>query len=142
MKKESIVYDLKDFNRELHNKICARIKDLDVDTSPLHGRILKYLVESNGDVCQKDIEKILSRNKSTTSEVLDIMEKKNLIKRVVADDSRRKNIVITSKGREELEIVEKDRASVEKILLDGISDEDYQQFKRFLNKVKKNIERI
>ena len=101
-----------------------------------------YLSNASGEVCQKDIEKILNRNKSTTSEVLDTMEKNGLIKRETANDSRKKNILITSKGREELEVVSSDREFVEKELMDGISNEEYQQFKRFLNKIKKNLERI
>ncbi len=126
----------------LHKKISARLKDLNVDSSPLQGRILMYLSNASGEVCQKDIEKILNRNKSTTSEVLDTMEKNGLIKRETANDSRKKNILITSKGREELEVVSSDREFVEKELMDGISNEEYQQFKRFLNKIKKNLERI
>ncbi len=142
LEKNSIMYDFKDFNCELFKKINARLKELDIDTSPLHGRILHYLEETSGDVCQKDIETILNRNKSTTSEVLDTMEKNKLIRREVATDSRKKNIIITDKGRKEVEVVEKDREFVEQALLDGISDEEYQQFRRFLNKVKRNLERI
>ena len=52
--------------------------------------------EKNIDTFQKDIEKEFSINRSTTSEMIKLMCKKGMIKRVaVSHDARLKKIVLT-----------------------------------------------
>lgn len=77
------------------------------------------------------------------SAVLNTMEKNELIVRVGSeDDSRMKIIKLTDKSRKIADILRKDKEAIDALLNLDISSEEYAEFNRILNKIKKNIERI
>ena len=64
--------------------------------------ILGYIYENqnNKDIYQKDIEKLLNIRRSTTTEILNVMEKKDFVKRIESpSDKRQKIIVLSKKGK-------------------------------------------
>lgn len=107
-----------------------------------HSYILGYLYDnSNKDIFQKDIEKIFSIRRSTATEILNIMEKNDLIKRLPCkEDSRKKKIVLTEKG----EKIQKETISkinqFEKKLKSNLTQEELTKFFNTLDKIKSNIE--
>lgn len=143
MHNSSLMLELNEVNLNIFKKIAARYKELGLDVTPVHSRIIMYLYDSNGEVCQKDIERFVSCNKSTISAVLNTMEKNNLIVRVDSSlDSRMKIIKLTEKSMNVADILREDKEKIDKIISSDISQEEYVEFNRILNKIKKNIERI
>ena len=60
--------------------------------------VLSY-INSNKEIYQKDIEKRFSIRRSTATEILNLMEKRNLIKRIPSKIDKRINIIeITEEG--------------------------------------------
>lgn len=107
--------------------------------------ILIYVAknQSKKDILQKDIEKILNIRRSTTTEILQIMERENLIKRIaVLDDKRLKKIILSDKGLNYVKQFEKKIKQVEKYLLNNISEEEQEQFFKILEKIKTNLNNI
>ncbi len=139
----SLLEDLKEVNLRIFKVIANRYKKMGIAVTPVHSRIIIFLYHNTIAICQKDIEKFISCNKSTISAVLHTMEKNQLIVRVGAeDDLRRKNILLTDKSLEIARVLEKDKYNIENILESGIDEEEYDIFCRVLNKINNNLERI
>ena len=107
------------------------------------GKVLNYvLVESvHHSVYQKDLEKEFGLRPSTVTEMLNALEKKELIARIADEqDGRYKKIVFTEKA-----LVMKDRIcqeveGTEALLLQGISPEEQREFMRIAGKMLQNLE--
>ena len=87
------------FARNLEAKV--REKGID-ELTLMHGWIIRYLIENQDkDIYQKDIEKHCSIGRSTVTNILQLMEKKGLIRReAVPNDARLKKVMLTQKGLE------------------------------------------
>ena len=71
------------------------------------------------------------------------MEKNDYIKRSEAEyDSRKKLIVLTDKSRDVIKILKKNFDSIAFKVLDGISDEEFKQYKIILDKMERNIDEL
>lgn len=103
--------------------------------------IMGYLAHNTDhDVYQRELETELNIGKSTLSEVLHLMEKNDLVKRVAAEkDGRCKKIVMTDKARKIDSIISKNIVETERKLREGIPDADYEVFIRTIKKMISNI---
>ncbi len=143
MQNSSIMVEFNEVNMEIFKKVSARYKELGLDVTPVHSRIIMFLYDSDRLVCQKDIERFVSCNKSTMSSILNTMEKKDLIIRVdSSEDSRMKIIKLTDKSKKIADVLRNDKEKIDELLNLNISEEEYAEFNRILNKIRKNIERI
>ena len=116
-------------------------KRLDNNLTNIHISILCYIKRNNNtNVYQKDIEDFLNIRRSTTTEILNVMEKNNLIKRVDSSlDKRKKIIVLSQKGNIYVKKFKEILEDVEKILFLKISEEEQKQLVHILYKIRKNI---
>lgn len=143
MQNSSIMHKLKEVDLEIFKAVSARYKNLGLDVTPVQSRIIMFLYDSDISICQRDIEKFVSCNKSTMSAVLNTMEKNELIVRKgSSSDSRRKIIELTDKSINVANILMNDRKKMNKILSAGIIEEEYVIFTNILEKIKKNLERL
>lgn len=107
--------------------------------------ILGFIKENqnNKDIYQKDIENLLNVRRSTTTEILNVMERKNLVERIdSSSDKRKKIIVLSSKGREYVNEFDKTILAVEEGILKGISKEEQDEFFSILEKIKNNLDNL
>ncbi|MGM9878871.1 MAG: MarR family winged helix-turn-helix transcriptional regulator [Bacilli bacterium] len=107
--------------------------------------ILGYIQknEKHKKIYQKDIENILNIRRSTTTEILNVMEKNDLLKRIESiDDKRKKIIILSNKGIEYVKEFEKTISKVEKEILKDISKEEQENFFYVLEKIKKNLDNL
>lgn len=143
MEKVSLIHEIKKINGDIFKAISNRYKNLNIEITPMHAKIIMTLYKSNEPLCQKDLEGPISCNKSTMSSIISTMEKNGLLTRKVSDaDSRINYLVLTSKGLEIVDFLKEDRAYTEKVLTDGISDDEYTTFFKVVDKIRNNIERI
>lgn len=143
MEKLSLIYEIKKVNGDMFRGISKRYKRLNVDITPVQAKILLSLYRSDKLLCQKDLEKPLSCNKSTLSSVISTMEKNGLLSRQVSEnDSRINYLVLTDKGLKMIDFLKEDRAYTEEILTEGITELEYTTFMQVVGKIRKNIERI
>ena len=101
------------FARNLEAKV--REKGID-ELTLMHGWIIRYLIENQDkDIYQKDIEKHCSIGRSTVTNILQLMEKKGLIRReAVPNDARLKKVMLTQKGLESHEGIAENGFAVSK----------------------------
>ena len=99
------------------------------------------LRDSEGkDTFQKDIEEEFSINRSTTSEMLTLMSKRKLIKRVPVDyDGRLKKIVLTQKSLEIHEWINQTMIQLHEKLTNGLSSEEIEIFMDVIDKMIHNL---
>lgn len=143
MEKLSLIYEIKKVNGDMFRGISNRYKRLNVEITPVQAKILLSLYRSDKLLCQKDLEKPLSCNKSTLSSVISTMEKNDLLSRQVSEnDSRINYLVLTNKGLKMIDFLKEDRAYTEEILTEGITEFEYTTFMQVVGKIRKNIERI
>lgn len=85
------------------------------------GMVLRLLYVSKTPIYQKDIEKELYIRRSTATNILNIMEQRELIKREQnKEDARKKRIIITEKGKK-------------------LEQENYCKIEQVENKIKSNL---
>lgn len=107
--------------------------------------ILRFLYENKDkkDIFQKDIEKFLDIRRSTTTEILNVMERNNLLERVDSlSDKRQKMIVLSEKGTKYLKDFEKIVLKTEKEILNNVSQEEKYIFFNVLEKIKNNLNNL
>lgn len=107
------------------------------------GKILNYvLVESEAhSVYQKDLEREFGLRSSTVTEMLNALEQKKLIQRVSDEwDGRYKKIVFTEKARSMKDRIRQEVEETEHLLLQGITEQEKQEFLRIAGKMLQNLE--
>ena len=104
--------------------------------------ILSYLAKNEDKpIYQKDIEKRFSITRSTTSNVLSLMEKKDLIKRMpVKNDKRLKEIVLTENARKLHAEIVKEIEHFESTMRKGFTDSEMDSLLDYIERIKTNLE--
>ena len=108
----------------------------------MHMWMLHYLyLNKDKDIFQKDFENEFTIRRSTASNILGLMEKRKLIKRVsVKTDARLKKIVLTENGQKLHDEFGKVIEANEKVYQKGISKKDLEVFFKVSEQIKKNVE--
>ena len=109
--------------------------------TPTQMYIISYILKSpEGEVEQKDLEKVLNLRRATVSGVLHTMEKNDLIVRITNElDTRKKKIRLNPKAEEIFCENRKNFEKLEKIVRKDIEEEDLEVFFRVVEKMKQNI---
>ncbi len=142
METKSIMLDLKKTNKKIMKMLSSRYKDMKLDITPNQSKILMYIYENN-EVTSNDIGSFIHSNKSTLSKVLNNLEKNGYIEREESkNDTRKKIVKLTGKSLNIVKVLESDAKDVSKELMINISKDEYDTFKRVLDKVENNIERM
>ena len=131
---------------QISNRLRRRSRAVQeaIGISGAKGNILNYiLVESEThSVYQKEIEQEFGLRPSTATEVLKNLEKDGLICRVPEEqDGRYKKIIFTEKAEAIRETLKNEIEGSENLLLEGISEEEKQEFLRIAQKMLENLDR-
>jgi len=147
MKEEKILYKLKSIEKTIARILIQNDNNLKekVDNNsfltPTQIQIIEYILEhKNKSIYQRDLEKVLNLRRATVSGVLKTMEKNNLIERekdVV--DGRNKRIILNPLKEEIFLKREKELLEIEKIILNGITSDELNNFMLVLDKIKNNL---
>lgn len=92
----------------------------------------------NNDICQRDLSKLILKDRSNTGRILNILEENGFIKRNIETKCKRlvKKIYITDKGKE---IIEKYHPKVKQEfaeVFENITDEEFANLRESLTKLK------
>lgn len=89
---------------------------------------------------QQQISELIDRDKTSTTRFIDILESKNLVRRVPDDkDRRQKLIYLTRKGQEKCQEFMSVAIDIESELIKGISKTDLHTCKKVLMMINQNI---
>ena len=142
-KTKNIAFEIKMLDNMLKRKIItdAKAAKIPLNLSPVQIKICHYLlVHQNEMVYQKDIEKLIESRRSTTSGILNTMEKNNLIKRVSSSkDARTKQILLTDDSKKLSSLMIAQKENLEQQLRESITEQELEVFFQVTEKIKKNI---
>lgn len=105
--------------------------------------LLFNIKREGDDIIQKEMADIMGKDPSSMLRMIDSLEKKELIKRVVDVNDRRKNkILITQKGEKTIEQYLKIEIELSNELINDIPASDLEAFHRVINHIKNKAEKM
>lgn len=131
--------------KQLYHIIERDIDDSLSDKSGLtkaQGGIIHFIMSSDRDIFQKDIEEEFKIRRSTVSVLLSSMEKNGYIRRESVDsDARLRKIVPTEKALSDHRKIHGFLEKYDEELREDISDEELDAFFNVIDKIRHNIEK-
>ncbi len=127
---------------KLANKLRRKLETFRVEGefSGTQGKVLQFLLTTDRDIFQKDIEEEYSVRAASASQLLAKMEQNGLIQRESVDyDSRLKKIVLTDKAMQYKDEVIVKLGSLERELTSGIDAKDMAAFYRVMDQMMENM---
>jgi DNA-binding MarR family transcriptional regulator len=101
--------------------------------------VILQVLRSNASIIQQDLANHLQRDKSIIVRQIEGLLEKELVKRLLnSDDKRKKNLVLTEKGSSLLNQIQKIGSEVTKNLLYGVSETEFEIFRKVLSKIQEN----
>ena len=143
--KQSLGNQLRVLNNSIRQASCMRAKEeLNQNITMMQMGIMGHLLKhQNTPVFQKDIEEHIEIGKSTLSEVINVMEKNGLLKRVPSkSDGRYRELVLTEQGREIGRLFAGGVMRFNEQLCEGISDEELKICLDILERMTENVKNI
>ncbi|HDP6074884.1 TPA: multidrug efflux transporter transcriptional repressor MepR [Staphylococcus aureus] len=127
-------------SHEMKQKADQKLEQFDITNE--QGHTLGYLYAHQQDgLAQNDIAKALQRTGPTVSNLLRNLERKKLIYRYVdAQDTRRKNIGLTTSGIKLVEAFTSIFDEMEQTLVSQLSEEENEQMKANLTKMLSSLQ--
>lgn len=95
----------------------------------------------HNDICQRDISKIVLKDRSNTGRILNILEENGFVSRTLESKSNRpvKKVYITQKGKNIVEeTIPKLKVAFHEVFED-ISDKEFEDLRETLSKIKHNL---
>ena len=105
--------------------------------------LLHSIYAKENDVIQQDMATFLGKDKSGILRIIDSLEEKKLVRRVVDTDDRRKKILmVTKKGEKIIELGLKIEFELMEELQQGLSKSDIDTFYKVVNHIRSNAEKL
>ena len=138
------LYDLSRLiKKEYHQSISSFTTDKHKELITTNNAEIMAFLRANKekDIHPKDIEKVLGIKPSTTTEILNIMENKDLIKKTPSeDDARYKIISLTDKGKVIFRESANQIYSFEHKVKSLFNDEELNNLQEYIGRIKNSLE--
>lgn len=139
-KNKRIGFLLERTTRNAKLSFTKAFKKLEVDITPEQWIVIDT-VNKNGTMSQKSIGQLSFKNAPTISRIIDNLVKKGLVDRVEEKGDRRKtSISITASGANLIDHCHNEVDKLRKLSWVGLTDSDYVDFTRILDKIFENFE--
>ncbi|MNB98556.1 transcriptional regulator SlyA [compost metagenome] len=124
---------------KIQNMANNRLSELGLNAQ--QGQMMGYIFEhQDKGVIQKDLADHFGRKGATITSMLQGLEKKGYIKRVIPkDNERQKNIYLLKKGTDLVEEFKDIFLGVEKSITQGLTEAESETFMKLLIKVKETM---
>jgi DNA-binding MarR family transcriptional regulator len=117
-----------------------KFKELGFNITVDQWLILKNLYGTKG-MKQNQLADLVFKDNPTLTRMIDLLCKKGLTQRVIHPDDRRSFIVsLTREGHKKVEQLKPKLKDVRAKAWDGLSEKDFNQFKKILNTIYRNLE--
>lgn len=139
--KDAIGYRIRLIHNQVRRQMEAKREANEGKLTGMQHWTLHYLKErQDAEVCQRDLEEAFSVSRATVSNMLQIMERDNLVERVsVERDARLKKLVLTEKAQRMLERSCRDVAEMEQTIIAGMTEREVEQLKGYLDRIMENL---
>lgn len=141
----AIGHEIKTLSHLITRECDAIFKERGVDNATgMHAMIVKFLLENKDKhIYQRDIEAQFEITRSTVTNILQLMEKKEYITRTDSkSDARMKRLELTEKGIELASRVDQIFFDFETILRTDIDETEINSFINTIQKIKGNLGEI
>ncbi len=141
-RENTIGYKIRLIHNQIHRRMEAgRRADECKELTGMQRWMLSFLKEhQEEEIDQRDIEVAFSISRATASNMLSSMERKALIERVaVSHDARLKRLILTGRAVDMMEQAQRDIAQMEQLLVKGMSEEEVDRFRQYLDRVLENL---
>lgn len=126
--------------RVFKTRMMTECKKKDIELS-LEQFVILNMLNANCDLIQQDLANHLQKDKSIIVRQIDgLIEDQYVVRLTNKEDKRKKNLILTKKGFERLNEMERIASEVSKKLLTGVSDSELEIFKDVLVKIQENGE--
>ncbi|MRN53946.1 MarR family winged helix-turn-helix transcriptional regulator [Paenibacillus monticola] len=127
---------IRDIGMKVRSMANTRLSELGLNAQ--QGQMMGYIFENQDEgVIQKDLAIHFNRTGATITSMLQGLEKKGYIKRVIPkDNERQKKIYLLKKGTDLVEEFDEIFMEVEKSITKGLTEEESETFMKLLIKVK------
>ena len=101
-------------------------------------------VSVNAEICQRDLAKLILKDRANTGRILDSLEQKGFITRFIDTKNNRlvKKMGITEKGLRELDTINKKVKQYLESVTKTISDEDIERVQETLKSFRLELEKV
>lgn len=105
--------------------------------------LLYAISKEANEVIQKEMAEIMGKDKSAILRMTDCLEKKELVRRVVDQNDRRKNnLMVSKKGERTIEQWLKIGVELNNELTEGLSESDMETFFKVIHHIKNKAEKL
>ncbi|MCK8823829.1 MarR family winged helix-turn-helix transcriptional regulator [Fuchsiella alkaliacetigena] len=110
------------------------------DLAHSHGSILSVLYKNNGKLKMKDIAELIGKDKSTVTQLVNKLSKREYIKKQKSEEDRRITyIALTEKGKNIQTTFDSISQKLIKTAYEGFTEEETEDFLRLLKKLYLNF---
>lgn len=137
---DSIYYDLELTANVIKTLGTQLFEKMGIGLSPLEHAALDT-ISCNSGICQRDLAKLIFKDRANTGRILDSLEVKGLITRIIDTKNNRlvRKLGLTDKGKKKLKEVHDKLEKVFKDISVAISDEDIAQIQSSLRLLRKSV---
>lgn len=142
--KKGLIEEIRELNKYIIKQMFQSNNLQSKHPRPLQVAIMEYLDRNaNKTITQKDLQKEFRISKAAISDVMKAMERNHLIRRSTSDiDARKNNIELTDEAKKDIKKILENKHNLNQLLINSITEEEYNEFIRISNKIKKNMEEI
>lgn len=137
---DSIIYVMEQTSVYFRVKGSQIFNKLNIDIT-LDQFIALDAISYNEDICQRDLSKLILKDRSNTGRILTILEEKGFIERKVETKKNRliKKIYITEKGKNLIVDNQPKIRDAFHCIFEDISEEEFATLRNLLNKMKNSL---
>lgn len=137
---ESIVYSMEQTVTYFKIKGAQFFNQLDLGVT-IDQFVTLDAIYCNQDICQRDLSKLILKDRSNTGRILNILEENGFIKRAIETKGKRlvKKIYITDNGKKMIEENQPKLRDAFHKILDDISEEEFVTLRNTLDKLKDRL---
>jgi MarR family transcriptional repressor of mepA len=130
---------IREIGRKMKNTADGRLNELGLNSQ--QGRMIGYIFENQETgVIQKDLAEVFNRRGASITSMLQGLEKKGYIERVISEkDERQKKIFVLEKGALLVEEFNEIFSDVEESFTKALSPEEAETLKSLLQKVSSSL---
>ncbi|MDQ3395813.1 MAG: MarR family transcriptional regulator [Bacteroidota bacterium] len=117
-----------------------RFKEMGFNITVDQWLVLRHLSEAN-DLNQKELATLVFKDTPTLTRIIDLLCEKGLTEREInLEDRRCFKVKLTKEGKEKVATIQPKIKDVRLKAWEGLSESDFNQFKRILNAIYENLE--
>lgn len=103
--------------------------------------LITMLLRNEDGLTQKEISQKLDKDKAVITRMVDSLEQKGFIRRIISQGDRRiQNVYLTAEGKKSMDNVILISEEINRLICKGISPEELQEVIRILSKMRQNIQ--